>query len=126
MTVDRRQYQRRYYKTNRQRICERNRRWGRNNRDRVNECKRRGRLRRQYGITVEQRDQLLMRQKGRCSLCHVRFGQLHKLKPVIDHNHKTGKIRGLIHRQCNTWLVKIEDTKFLALALSYLQHENDL
>lgn len=44
------------------------------------------------------RKRLLREQKGVCLLCNKKI-----LKdPVLDHCHSTGKIRGVLHRQCNS------------------------
>jgi hypothetical protein len=52
-------------------------------------------LKRHYGITLEDHAALVAAQDGKCALC----GQAKKL--VIDHDHKTGKVRGLLCRHCN-------------------------
>jgi hypothetical protein len=38
----------------------------------------------------------------------------------VDHNHKTGKVRGLLCDSCNQWLGAIENKQFLEKALVYL------
>lgn len=51
-----------------------------------------------YGITVEDYREMERRQGGRCAICggKNRAERLH-----IDHDHKTGKARGLLCRPCN-------------------------
>jgi hypothetical protein len=50
-----------------------------------------------------------------CPIC------LRKLdNPVIDHDHKTGKVRGMICNHCNVALNVIEDKAKLKRALDYL------
>ena len=45
------------------------------------------------------RQQLLKRQGGRCAVCgHVIAG---RDKSVLDHDHDTGFIRGVLHSSCN-------------------------
>lgn len=51
------------------------------------------------------REQLLVRQDNRCSLCQ----ELIVDDAVLDHCHKTGKIRSVLHRGCNALLGKIEN-----------------
>jgi len=50
-----------------------------------------------YGLTIEQLAQMEKEHNGVCGLCGLSF----KGKYVIDHCHATGKVRGLLHRQCN-------------------------
>lgn len=57
-----------------------------------------------YGITQEQHKQMLLKQEGKCALCEKTFtGQIN-----IDHDHVTGKVRGLLCSHCNTSLGYIE------------------
>ncbi len=51
------------------------------------------------------RDQLLVKQQGCCALC----GEIVAGDEVLDHDHKTGKIRQVLHRGCNSLLGKIEN-----------------
>lgn len=46
------------------------------------------------------------RQGGKCRLCKL---PLAKASMVADHDHKTGRIRGLLHRACNSCLGAIEN-----------------
>lgn len=51
------------------------------------------------------RDKLLKEQGGICPLCKK---PVHD-DPVLDHCHDTGKIRGVLHRQCNHAEGRIKD-----------------
>jgi hypothetical protein len=51
-----------------------------------------------YGLTTEDYETLLERQKGLCCICEKSF---HK-NLYVDHNHLTGKVRGLLCARCNT------------------------
>jgi hypothetical protein len=64
----------------------------------------RDRLKRCYGISVEQYEEMLDRQGGVCGLC----GEPPRgLRLAVDHDHETGRVRGLLHNECNralgTW-----------------------
>ena len=49
-----------------------------------------------YGMTQEQLDKLLVFQGYKCPICQL------ELDPgVIDHDHVTGRVRGILHRGCN-------------------------
>jgi DNA-directed RNA polymerase subunit RPC12/RpoP len=53
-----------------------------------------------YNITKEDYINLLKNQNYKCLICGREVDTL-STKLCIDHNHKTGKIRGLICRKCN-------------------------
>lgn len=61
---------------------------------------REGHLRRTYGITSEQYQQLFDKQEGRCAVCTKHQDEL-TVKLAVDHNHKTLEIRGLLCSTCN-------------------------
>jgi len=42
----------------------------------------------------------LDKQGGRCGICGVLFDE--KIKPLADHDHETGRARGLLCSRCNT------------------------
>lgn len=48
-------------------------------------------------------------QGNRCALCKGQFGTKAPLDPVLDHDHRTGAVRGVLHRCCNSLLGKIEN-----------------
>ena len=51
-----------------------------------------------YGLSKEMYDTMYLEQLGLCAICHEPFGDK---SPVVDHCHKTSKVRGLVHRLCN-------------------------
>lgn len=79
-------------------------------------------LQRKYGITFDQFVELYDLQKGCCEIC----GKFLPLKeayegPRIDHNHKTGKVRGILCIKCNNLLGQAEDNVLiLSNAIKYL------
>lgn len=48
-------------------------------------------------------------QNQRCALCGAPFGKKAPMDPVLDHDHNTGAIRGVLHRGCNSLLGKVEN-----------------
>ncbi len=59
------------------------------------------------------------RQGGRCAICGTAAEKL-----VVDHNHKTGKVRELLCHLCNAMIgCAREDTAILVNAAAYLYHE---
>jgi hypothetical protein len=53
-----------------------------------------------YGITLEEKEQMYIDQKGICALCGKPLLEDFK-RSCIDHNHANDKIRGLVHQICN-------------------------
>lgn len=72
-----------------------------------------------YGLTPQQFEEIFKKQEGRCAICR-RATLLH-----IDHNHKTGKVRGLLCYTCNSALGCVnDDPSLLSKAIDYLvQHD---
>jgi hypothetical protein len=76
-------------------------------------------FRRRYGIELEDYEALLEQQEGRCAIC-ARF-PLPDVPLNLDHDHATGKPRGLLCRRCNTGLGMFDDdTAALYAAIRYL------
>lgn len=81
-------------------------------------------LRQRYGFDHAEYERLLMMQGGCCAICDTTepgkgFRHFH-----IDHNHTSGRVRGLLCARCNqaVGLFK-EDKKSIQRALSYLEAE---
>jgi hypothetical protein len=76
-----------------------------------------------YGITVEEYQQMLAQQDGLCAICGV--GSEDGAEPlVVDHNHTTGSVRGLLCALCNALVgYAREDIAILARAAAYLYEE---
>lgn len=62
------------------------------------------RLKRVYGITLDQYMSLLTNQGGCCAVCR-RDHKMFNRRLSVDHNHETGEIRGLLCLLCNYRLV---------------------
>jgi Recombination endonuclease VII len=78
-----------------------------------------GHLQRKYGITDEQYAELLEKQQGGCAIC----GSTPKKQRLhVDHNHRTGVIRGLLCLWCNHRLLggARESVAILESAIEYL------
>lgn len=74
-----------------------------------------------FGVTAEQYYQMLEEQGGVCAICkQPPSGRFKKL--AVDHCHKTGKVRGLLHSGCNTALGRFgDDPEVLRNAVAYLE-----
>lgn len=74
----------------------------------------------QYGLTLEAFDALLQVQNGRCAICRVAFADVSR-GAHVDHDHSSGRVRGLLCTHCNRGLGGFRDSPAsLAAAISYL------
>ncbi len=80
-------------------------------------------LKNTYGISVKEFDSMINKQKGGCALCGKSNPRSNnKTGLCIDHNHATGKVRGLLCDKCNRGLGLFnEDVDVLKKAIIYLQ-----
>jgi Recombination endonuclease VII len=77
-------------------------------------------LRRTYGITLEQYNNLLEKQDYCCAVCGKHQNE-EKKRLSVDHNHATGEIRGLLCTMCNYRHVgKHRDSSLLRRIADYL------
>lgn len=70
---------------------------------------------RKYGMSPEDYARLLSLQGGQCAICQ------RSTKLVIDHCHKSKKVRGLLCNSCNGALGHVEKVVWLSSAIRYLQ-----
>lgn len=72
--------------------------------------------------------QWLERQGGRCGVCQTVLPDDHEYKVALDHDHKTGLIRGVLCTRCNHILGNLrDDPKIIQAAIDYLtKHEDAL
>ena len=63
---------------------------------------------------------MVLDQGNRCKLCLVHHDETHG-GLYVDHNHRTGKVRGLLCAKCN-WAIGLlgEDTELAERAIGYL------
>lgn len=85
------------------------------------------RLKRDYGITLEDYQRLSSAQKGVCAICKKPERRIDPRTKVcsrlaVDHDHKRNKIRGLLCYRCNTGIGMFrEDPTLLQKAKRYLE-----
>lgn len=80
-------------------------------------------LRKLYGITVEDYEEMLDAQGGVCAICGGNNeGHLRKnLKLAVDHNHETGRVRGLLCDKCNRGIGLLKNQENIESAMLYLR-----
>lgn len=62
-----------------------------------------GHLKRQYGMTEAERDEMIASQMGLCVIC------LNAPAVHVDHCHSTGRVRGVLCFNCNSAIGKLGD-----------------
>lgn len=73
-----------------------------------------------YGITPTQYDELVAFQNGVCAICFQKE-KIHRYL-LVDHDHGTGKVRGLLCSNCNVGLGRFSDNYNLLLkAVEYIR-----
>ncbi len=90
--------------------------WKKANPEKVAADGRRGNLRRTYGITIDDYARMYGEQSGKCAICTIHYDALE-----VDHNHKTGVVRGLLCNECNSGMGLLSDAAHLLdAAANYL------
>lgn len=101
--------------------------WFRDNKERHKETRHAHQLRALYGITPDQYAEMLAAQGGVCAICgqdepsaHGRTGT--KFRLCVDHDHVTGRVRGLLCQKCNRAIGLLnDDIGLLESAVDYLK-----
>lgn len=82
-------------------------------------------LKRQYGITLDQYNEMLEKQGGVCAMCGRPEKSMIKGKVInlaVDHCHETGRVRGLLCSNCNIGIGNLRhDVELLQKAIEYVR-----
>ena len=77
-------------------------------------------LKRMYGITERKYRQMWREQGGRCCICSTQFED--ESHGVVDHNHSTKHVRGLLCEECNLGLGNFKDNPYyMRRAANYVE-----
>lgn len=133
-------YNRKYYLANKERLAAHQREyyqrtkakrqaWAKTYRERKPEAIRDRRIRRVYGISGAEYAALFRAQDGLCAVCRrpdesqARRASSEQL--AIDHDHSTGRVRGLLCTSCNLALGHLKDDPLRIRALlDYIETSN--
>lgn len=75
-----------------------------------------------YGITLEQYNEMLTQQDGRCAICGTREAGGRWNNFAVDHDHVTGAVRSLLCHGCNSGLGYFrENPEVLRKAAEYVE-----
>jgi len=111
-------HNRTYYGANRSKISAQKKLYNAANRAKIVACSRK----RQFGLSESDFESMLCIAENKCQICATPFkDELYK-GPYVDHDHKTGRIRGLLCAKCNKALGLFGDSPaVLSAAATYLQ-----
>lgn len=84
-------------------------------------------LKHKYGLSTDEYQAMLLEQHDLCALCNKPFEDQKGLRPVVDHDHSTQAVRGIIHQACNSMLGHAhDDPTVLAAGIRYLDGAKNL
>jgi len=82
-------------------------------------------LKNTYGIVWVDYVRMFKQQQGRCAICGgegFKMAEHHIVKLVVDHNHSTGEVRGLLCHNCNRAIGLLQENEQSFLnAIQYLK-----
>jgi NMD protein affecting ribosome stability and mRNA decay len=81
-------------------------RWVRKNPEQFRQTQRRSILKRKYGLTEQDVENMLAAQDSACLICAA---SLHDAGFTVDHDHITGRVRGLLCSRCNRLIGLLRD-----------------
>jgi len=109
---------RQYYQKNKDVICLKNNEYRRNNIDKVGLRDTNRHLLKKYGITIQQKLEMVNIQGGKCGICGTDLESGRNTH--VDHNHITGSIRGVLCNKCNLHLGWLEKPGFMKVVMDYI------
>jgi hypothetical protein len=79
-----------------------------------------------YGISLEKYEEKLKEQDYSCAICGSKHTSNDRMKRlVVDHNHNTGQVRGLLCHACNVAIGAAKEQEDILMAcISYLRSYN--
>lgn len=104
--------------------------WWADNKERQQKYRKTADLKRSYGISLEQFNEMLVSQSALCAICHKPETQVHPKSGLpyqlsVDHCHKTGNTRELLCNRCNRTLGMVNDNAdLLKRMIEYVQKHN--
>jgi hypothetical protein len=114
----------RYYLKNHEDTLDYMKTWRENNATEFKRGYQDARMRKRYGITLEDYERMMVEQGGGCAICGLTENQWKNAptKLCVDHDHDSGLVRGLLCRRCNVGLGALGDSEEgLERALAYLR-----
>ena len=80
-----------------------------------------------YGVTLDDYDRMAEQQGHKCAICNSEDPRGNGSRFAVDHDHKTGRVRGLLCGPCNMGIGKLgDDIALLTAAIEYLKDHADV
>ena len=117
------EYNKTYQAAHKEKIAEYNKIWRIKHKEKRAKCQRNVRLKNLYGITIEDYNRLFVEQDGCCAICGRHQFEFERAL-AVDHDHKIGKVRGLLCHGCNMGLGAFyndDNTRILKEAIKYVE-----
>lgn len=98
------------------------------NANRSSEYQKNAFIKSKYGITLNEYNDMLKMQNGVCAICGMEETRKNRYTGIcklhIDHDHSTGKIRGLLCSKCNFGISAFKDNPDILMeAINYLNNQ---
>lgn len=107
-----------YLNNNKERISKQRTLYTKKNKEKLREK----RLLRKFGLSIDEYNRMTLEQNNCCKICNRHAAESNFEKLSVDHNHKTGKVRGLLCNKCNAALgLFMDDATIINSALNYLK-----
>lgn len=110
-----------YRNKNREEILKKQKEYRNTHQEKFKQQTRNADFKKKYGITIEDYNKMFDLQKGKCAICGSHQDNL-KFVLCVDHDHTTGKVRGLLCHNCNAGIGNLKDNiDLLSKAIEYLK-----
>lgn len=76
-------------------------------------------LKKLYGLSLEQYEGMITSQNNKCGICGSEL-----VKPHVDHNHSTNKVRGILCSNCNLGIGLLQDSPEVLIAAAEYLHKH--
>ena len=128
------EYNKKYYKDNKEAMSAQMKEWYADNKEAKNayskkyqadnrEVIRDKMYKKKYGITLVEYNAMWAEQEGYCLICNEHEDEVKGYGLVVDHNHETNEVRGLLCGSCNAAIGLLKDSPLiLESAVAYLEH----
>lgn len=98
--------------------------WHKENKHLVKDARRNSWIKTRHGISLQEYTERLATQNYECAICGVKLSTSGYFTH-LDHDHKTGRLRGFLCTNCNRGLGHFKDSViFLTKACEYLNSHN--
>lgn len=98
--------------------------WRGKNRDKIKEYNWKAKLKMTYDLCYERYEEICKQQEYSCAICNTHISKLKK-RLCVDHDHKNGKVRGLLCSHCNTGIGMFKESfEIFNKAIQYLNKHN--